>query len=595
MENFFRLYSGKEWEPHKELLCDKNGTPYEYGAYPVHENEMERLCALRELHVLDTEPQEKFDRVTKLATKLFDCEISLVSLVDTSRQVFISRCGLDARETCRKMAFCNYVVADPSLEALVVTDAKSDRRFQNNPLVLGAPNIRFYAGVPLILDEKKNLACGTLCVIDSKRRQKSLTVEEVEMLQTLARGVVKDLKAESSLQALIAQHNNRLAAVGHSLRNLLHVLKSSEEFRQSNNVTLLENRKDNESIYSVESVCQALSSTLEYLRPDEEDLHLKTIQPVAVLRDAVVGIRFQFPNLKFEVSGDLNEGTVVTDQAALHKIIDAMLHTAGSAVQSHGKYSIGEEGNERRTVNCRFESRNSSYVLRIWVHGSAPEVVRQYDGTLAFFSETLEQARRYATKLDTEIDSSDVSERASIFEMKLEISDASTHGDDEIESFLNAEGVDLSVEEVKNGEPEREMEASQAISPVKLKEVLELVVVICDDEKANRFIMKSFLKRLGVKESNITIFEDGDEIDPRNIEEPDLCLLDIFMNRENGDSLCLRLRKARWMCPIIATTGNCGMDSELRSCGFNRIIHKPYTKTMIGEVLEHVAKPTGSR
>ena len=132
---------------------------------PIPPNEAERLAALRALGVLDTPPEERFDRLTRLATALFGVPIALVSLVDQDRQWFKSCVGLDARETPRAVSFCGHAVA--AERPLVVPDATLDPRFADNPLVTGGPRIRFYASQPLVTAGQ---TIGSLCLIDSVPR-----------------------------------------------------------------------------------------------------------------------------------------------------------------------------------------------------------------------------------------------------------------------------------------------------------------------------------------------------------------------------------------------------------------------------------------
>ncbi|MDZ3833592.1 MAG: GAF domain-containing protein [Sphingopyxis sp.] len=126
-----------------------------------------RLDTLREYHLLDTDPEQAFDRVTALVADLFDAPIALVSLVDDCRQWFKSAHGLDASETPRNISFCQHVVADE--RPVIVTDPLNDPRFADNPLVTGDPHIRFYAGVPL--RAHNGAVLGTLCVIDREPRE----------------------------------------------------------------------------------------------------------------------------------------------------------------------------------------------------------------------------------------------------------------------------------------------------------------------------------------------------------------------------------------------------------------------------------------
>jgi GAF domain-containing protein len=137
------------------------------GVAPTFGNEDVRLAALRRLKILDTPASESFDRVTRLAAAAIGVPIVLMSLVDERRQWFKSRVGLEATETLRDISFCTHAVAQR--RPLVVADALKDERFATNPLVIGEPKIRFYAGVPLYTHDEQ--AIGTLCAIDRQPRE----------------------------------------------------------------------------------------------------------------------------------------------------------------------------------------------------------------------------------------------------------------------------------------------------------------------------------------------------------------------------------------------------------------------------------------
>lgn len=156
---------------------------------PIPENESERLGALRALLLLDTPPEERFDRIVQFAAREFDVPIALISLVDENRQWFKSRVGLDACETSREVSFCGHAL---SMDApLVIEDALLDERFADNPLVTGPPHIRFYAGAQLRL--ASGLVVGTLCLIDQAPRK----LDEIDLgiLGSLRALVVEELTA----------------------------------------------------------------------------------------------------------------------------------------------------------------------------------------------------------------------------------------------------------------------------------------------------------------------------------------------------------------------------------------------------------------
>ena len=158
------------------------------------EDEETRLASLRQLRVLDTEPEERFDRITRLAVAVFDVPIALVSLVDRDRQWFKSCYGISAKETSREASFCAHVVYNR--EMMLVTDALMDPRFADNPLVVNEPRVRFYAGCPLILADGS--CVGTLCLVDTRAR--SLEGRDVGLLQDLRDLTVQELYRTSVLK-----------------------------------------------------------------------------------------------------------------------------------------------------------------------------------------------------------------------------------------------------------------------------------------------------------------------------------------------------------------------------------------------------------
>ena len=171
---------------------------------PLPQSEDKRLEVLRRYDVLDTEAEKDYDDLTKLISEICDVPISLVSLVDESRQWFKSRQGLGASETPRDLAFCAHAILEDDL--FVVEDSRQDERFRDNPLVTGQPNVIFYAGMPLTSPEGENI--GTFCVIDNKPRQ--LSEHQLFALETLSKQVVKQL--ELNLKLKQAEKTNKQLA-----------------------------------------------------------------------------------------------------------------------------------------------------------------------------------------------------------------------------------------------------------------------------------------------------------------------------------------------------------------------------------------------
>jgi diguanylate cyclase (GGDEF)-like protein len=174
-------------------------------APPLPSNEEERLQELYRLNILDTEAEERFDRITRLAQRMFNVPIALVSLVDKDRQWFKSKQGIEAAETPRAISFCGHAILDD--EIMIVNNATEDKRFMDNPLVIDNPNIRFYLGCPLKI--KSNFSIGTLCLIDKIPRK--FTDEDLELIRDLANMVQSDLEVlqRSTTDELTSLSNRR--------------------------------------------------------------------------------------------------------------------------------------------------------------------------------------------------------------------------------------------------------------------------------------------------------------------------------------------------------------------------------------------------
>ena len=179
------------------------------------QDEHARLETLRSLTILDTPPEERFDRLTRMAKRLFGVPIALVSLVDENRQWFKSCYGLSVSETPRDISFCGHAILGN--EVFIIPDTVEDERFADNPLVLSDPRIRFYAGCPLSAPNGRKL--GTLCIID--RQPRRFGKEDLEALQDLASMVERELAAVqlATLDELTAVSNRRgfLVLAQHSL------------------------------------------------------------------------------------------------------------------------------------------------------------------------------------------------------------------------------------------------------------------------------------------------------------------------------------------------------------------------------------------
>lgn len=183
----------------------------------IDDQEKKRIEAVRALSILDTAPEERFDRVTRIARRLFDVPHAVISIIDSDRQWFKSASGLELAETPRSVSFCTHAIREKGV--MVVPDATKDDRFKDNPFVTGDPGLRFYAGCPL--REANGYRVGTLCIFDTQLRE--FTEEDKGLLSDLARMAEQEL-ATMQLATLddLTELSNR--------RGFLHLANHSAEF-----------------------------------------------------------------------------------------------------------------------------------------------------------------------------------------------------------------------------------------------------------------------------------------------------------------------------------------------------------------------------
>ena len=189
---------------------------------PLPIDEAERLADLRAYEVLDTDAEAAFDDLAKLAASIAGTPVSLVTLIDANRQWFKARVGIDLRETPRDVSFCGWTILGRDL--VVVPDATADPRFADNPLVTSAPNVRFYAGTPLVTPEGH--AVGSLCVVDVVPRQ--LSDDQAEALRVLGRQAVGLLRLRLTVRRL-GESERRAVDAAAAHRFLAAVVESSED------------------------------------------------------------------------------------------------------------------------------------------------------------------------------------------------------------------------------------------------------------------------------------------------------------------------------------------------------------------------------
>ncbi|NNM53311.1 MAG: GAF domain-containing sensor histidine kinase [Spirochaetales bacterium] len=352
---------------------------------PLPANEEERLNALKSYEILDTDFDKDYDDLCRMASLVCGCPITLISLIDQERQWFKAVVGLEVRETPRDIAFCSHAILQNQL--FIVPDALNDPRFADNPLVTQEPQIRFYAGQPLITSD--GYALGTLCAIDRVPRQ--LTEDQKEALRILAKQVTTNLElrlANQRWRQLNEEKDHLLTVVAHDLRSpfsgilgLLSLLaKDISQFSRSDLQTTLQSVSR-----SAHQVYHLVESLLEWalIKGGSISLTPETLNLEALAREASApleaAIQAKGQNLVF----DLPPLTLVGDRRMLLAAVRNLLSNAIKFTPSGGRILVG--GTQLATeVSLFVKDEGKGFpptVLAELNHTSQRKLVSSHQGT----------------------------------------------------------------------------------------------------------------------------------------------------------------------------------------------------------------------
>lgn len=546
---------------------------------PLPKNEAARLSALKGLEILDTPEEEMFDEITKLASMICNVPISLVSLIDETRQWFKSHHGLKARETPRSLAFCSHAILGDEL--FVIPNAKSDNRFKNNPLVNGDPNVIFYAGIPLALDDQIKL--GTLCVIDNKPRE--LNEEQLHMLRLLGKQTVRLLQMRKdrdkleiekrSAERANAAKRDFIAAISHDIRNPLNsLLGMSEMIREQpmsesilNYVDHIQNAGD--------VILNLVNDTIELSRLEEnasvlnnEWFHLSQCLDVYL---NFFKQETKRKKIEFQLKNEISETVyLLSDKRKLEKIIwnltaNAVKFTHHGSVDCH----VYLETKADENANLIIEIRDTG-------PGISPEIK---DRLFQKYNEFVPEG--------CEISGSGLG--LSIVKLSLE----EMNGEINVESKIG-EGSTFKVKiptvwkrEELSSEQKKLTNQKDSYLP---NFITRKKVLIADDNELNRKVLKNYLKPLP-----FDIVEANNGIETERIlgsDQFDIAFLDIEMPGKHGTEIAKALSSEKTRPILFACTGLCMPEEKehILNSGFEYFMPKPYLKEELYSHLAEIAK-----
>jgi signal transduction histidine kinase len=306
------------------------------------DNEEQRLKELRDYGIMDTEPESSFSDIVAIAAQICNVPIALISLVDENRQWFKASKGLDVPQTSRDVAFCAHAIHRPN-EVMEVKDATNDDRFADNPLVTGAPDIRYYAGAPLVTSS--GVALGTLCVIDNQARE--LSADQKSALRALANQVMAQMELRrrneelAKRQLLLEAKSEELSRfahlISHDLKSPLRAMSSLSEIIMEETAGKL-NEEAEKSLVMLQAKAQhaykLVDGILQHTLSGEQANDPALIDLTDFI-DKVIA--FCSPPADIHVIADIQTQYVYLDATLLHQIVQNLVSNAI-------KYNDKEEG-----------------------------------------------------------------------------------------------------------------------------------------------------------------------------------------------------------------------------------------------------------
>ncbi len=529
-------------------------------------NEDERLQALYDLDILDSEAEESFDHITQAVGKILNVPISLVSLVDKDRQWFKSCYGLDATQTGREESFCAHALIKP--ETLHVADARADDRFRGNILVSGAPHIRFYLGIPLVTSDGH--AIGSLCAIDTKPRH-DITKEQLLTLSTFAQLVMTQIELRQrnkKIKASNAAKSAFFAGMSHEIRTPLNGVLGAATLLK--NTTL--NSKQQEYINIIAGsgrlLLEIINEILEFAKIESDTIRLHNQST-----DIRAAVNEHFTLLEsLADEKDLNYTLSIADDIPAYLFIDPtrvkqiLSNFIGNAI----KFT---PANGRVEVSLTQQSPDT---LRIKVSDSGVGIKGEDLNTIFKAYEQILERRAETKSTGTGLGLAITKYLVQLMGGTIGVKSKFGKGS---EFWCDLPLIESSAD---NAVAQTEYDDDDIISAN-----ITANILLVEDVPTNQFIIKSILNDLGC---NVEIAENGKvAIDKVQNHQYDAVFMDCHMPVMDGYEATKKIRKLDINQPfIIALTANAFKEDEDKclASGMDAFLSKPLEIAKIVKILQ---------
>ncbi|MBJ2127707.1 response regulator [Alteromonas sp. IB21] len=531
---------------------------------PLPKNEDERLAELLSYDVLDTEAEILFDELTALASQICETPIALISLIDPNRQWFKSRVGLDAEETSREIAFCSHAILQK--DVFEIPNATLDPRFHDNPLVTGAPDIRFYAGAPLITPSGH--AIGTLCAIDKRPRQ--LTDAQKDSLQTLSKSVVAHLELKRKnreLERTSQFKSDFLSYISHEIRTPLNAINTFSQLLESEasklNLPSTFQTPLSHVAQSGERLLEIVNSVLDINQIEAGKMR---VMPRAVNLNDFFTHLFSLTKIRAEESGVVFNTSIDTatpdtlffddtkfGQVALNILSNAIKFTAkDKSVKAQVKYKngklifnvidqgIGMSEDDQKRLFTPFERMQNA--LKISGTGLGLNISKR-------LIELMDGSIKVSSKLDT-------GTRVSV--------------------SIPADSLDAC--QFSKYTPQ------SLVAQIDIDKAASVLVV--EDHYINQVVIQTLFEKLGVQCSIVNTGEEG--VEYAKSYHVDLVLMDLNLPGIQGDEATAQIKRLKPELPVVALTADIiTKPASLREKGLDDVLTKPINSSELMRVLNH--------
>jgi signal transduction histidine kinase/DNA-binding response OmpR family regulator len=560
---------------------------------PIPPSEPLRLAALKALNILDTEAERDFDDIVELASRICQTPVSLITLIDEDRQWFKANKGFPASETSRDVSFCAHAIhADAPM---VVSDARKDQRFSDNPLVTANPGINFYAGIPLHSDT--GVPLGTLCVIDHRPRK--LTEEQLFLLEALSKQVESLLK----LRLKIYEADRLNKALNTEIRErkklelaLIDARKLAEESSKAKEVFLA--NMSHEIRTPMNAIVGMLGQLAKTPLTTEQQFYLTTVHAAAdnllVIINDILDLskieagKLTIEHIDFALAQVVERAAQVMQHRAEEKgllltrsCLDARLwpvlagdpHRLNQVLLNLLSNAIKFTNQGFVDISCRVvDESEAQQVVQLQVKDSGVGMEEDYQYTLfeKFTQEDGSITRRYG---GTGLGMSISKELVELMGGTIAVESQKNRG--------TTVSVTIPFEKGTNGSlPAQETER---VDPALLR---GKKILIADDNEMNRLVAATILGHYGALTGEAQ--HGGEAVERLRQEAFDAVLMDVQMPVMDGlEATALIRQQISSTLPIIALTAFAlkGDDEKLLNAGMSDYLSKPFTEDQLLQVL----------